>query len=166
MSDKKNAEKSKQLGMSFSTASHHLRKSLMFQLVQQCERDVCHRCGEQIDSADNMSIEHINPWLHSDNPKELFFDLDNIAFSHRSCNYGETTRKVFVGDSGFKGVSTTDVCKSRPWRATISLNINGKNTMKFIGHFATAEEAGKAYDEKAIEMFGENAVTNKSLGLL
>ena len=34
-----------------------------------------------------LSIEHKIPWLDSDNPKELFFNLEkNIAFSHLSCN--------------------------------------------------------------------------------
>ena len=28
------------------------------------------------------------PWLDSINPKESFFDINNIAFSHLSCNVG------------------------------------------------------------------------------
>ena len=34
-----------------------------------------------------MSIDHKTPWLHSEDPRGLFFDIDNIAFSHKSCNY-------------------------------------------------------------------------------
>jgi hypothetical protein len=32
--------------------------------------------------------------------------------------------------------------------------------------FKTPEEAGRAYDEKVIELYGEKAITNKNLGLL
>lgn len=35
-----------------------------------------------------------------------------------------------------------------------------------IGYFETAEEAGRVYDAKMIELYGEDAITNKSLGLL
>lgn len=35
-----------------------------------------------------------------------------------------------------------------------------------LGRFATLREAQLAYDEKAIEVFGEYAATNKSLGIL
>ena len=35
---------------------------------------------------DNFSIEHIEDWEYSETPIELFFDLDNISFSHKLCN--------------------------------------------------------------------------------
>ena len=31
-------------------------------------------------------MEHVEPWLDSDNPIIKFYDLDNIKFSHLSCN--------------------------------------------------------------------------------
>jgi len=37
-----------------------------------------------IDSVEELSIEHKIPWLN--NSSELFWDLDNIAFSHLICN--------------------------------------------------------------------------------
>lgn len=105
MSEKQNKVKSEQLGMSFSTASNRLRKMVMFQLVQQCGRNNCHRCGEKIDDIDNFSIEHMEEWLHSENPKELFFDLNNIAFSHHTCNTRARRRKSEINSkSGLKGV--------------------------------------------------------------
>ncbi len=33
-----------------------------------------------------FSIEHKIPWQSAEDPKESFFDLDNIAFSHLKCN--------------------------------------------------------------------------------
>jgi hypothetical protein len=76
----------KQLGMSYGTAANRLRKLILFQLVQETHRDICYQCKEKIASIDELSIEHMAAWLDSDMPKELFFDLDNIAFSHFKCN--------------------------------------------------------------------------------
>lgn len=86
-----NKIKSEQLGMSHSTASGQLRKLIMFQLIEKAGMNKCHRCGEKMELG-NFSIEHIENWLHSENPKELFFDLNNIAFSHTSCNYSVARR--------------------------------------------------------------------------
>ena len=41
---------------------------------------------------------------------------------------------------------------------------NGK--LIYLGTYATAEEAARAYDEACIKLHGEAAVTNESLGLL
>lgn len=56
--------------------------------------------------------------------------------------------------SGFKGACFDQ--RSGKWRATITLN--GKHIC--IGRFATAEEAARAYDAKAIELHGEFARLN------
>ncbi len=85
-------KKDKQLGMAQGTAMYRLRKSIMFHLVQKCGLDTCYRCKKIITSIDEFSIEHKVPWLDSDNPIELFFDLDNISFSHFSCNVGHGRR--------------------------------------------------------------------------
>jgi hypothetical protein len=162
-----NALKSEQLGMSHSTAAHQLRKLLMFQLVQQSGRDLCFQCGEKIESAENMSIEHKKPWLHSEDPKAMFFDLDNIAFSHTKCNYG-SARKVISkvtrkATSGFKGVHSNNDPKS-PFKYRSDIRVDGKR--HFVGYFNDPVECAEAYDKKLIELRGEQAVTNKSLGLL
>lgn len=49
--------------------------------------------GEKI-SRENFSVEHKIPWLDSENPVKLYFDLDNIAFSHLSCNIGAGRRNI------------------------------------------------------------------------
>lgn len=81
-----NKEKSKQLGMNHGTASHRLRKDILFFLLQETGKDICFQCGKEITQVGELSIEHKIPWLHSKDPVGLFFDLDNIAFSHLSCN--------------------------------------------------------------------------------
>ena len=77
-------KKDDQLGMSHSTASHRLRKLILFSLINQ----TCHRCKEKIESVKELSIEHKIAWQDSSDPVGLFFDLGNIAFSHLSCNSG------------------------------------------------------------------------------
>jgi hypothetical protein len=54
-------------------------------------------------------------------------------------------------------------CKTKPYIAKIS---NGAGKKIHLGMFATAKEAAEAYDRKALEMFGNKAVTNKMMGLL
>ena len=87
-----NEDKSALLGLNFSTANQRLRKLIMWSLVQEVDKDVCHRCGQKIENIDDLSIEHKEPWQSADDPKERFFDLSNIAFSHLRCNYGERNR--------------------------------------------------------------------------
>lgn len=85
MSDKKKL----QLGMNPSTAAGRLTKDILWMLIVETGRDVCFRCSEKM-SRETFSIEHKEPWLDSHNPVELYFDLDNISFSHLSCNCKET----------------------------------------------------------------------------
>jgi uncharacterized protein with PIN domain len=83
---KSNLERTKQLGMDIGTATARLKKNLMFSLIVECGKDICFQCKKKIVSVDEMSIEHKIPYLHSENPQELFFGLDNISFSHLKCN--------------------------------------------------------------------------------
>jgi hypothetical protein len=99
---KANDKKSEQLGMPVGTATQKLRKSLLFQFVQKCKEDVCYKCGKQIETVDELTIEHKQPWL--DNDVSLFWDLNNIAYSHAVCNvphrrYGGTPRRK-IGEEG------------------------------------------------------------------
>ena len=78
------SKKQKQLGMNPSTASGRLIKDLLFDFAVK-NGHTCHRCKKELTRID-FSIEHIKPWLDSENPIDLFFDLDNIAYSHLKCN--------------------------------------------------------------------------------
>ena len=77
-------KKQSQLGMNPSTASGRLLKDLLFKFLQDANH-VCHQCGKSM-TREDFSIEHKEPWLDSKDPLKLFFDLNNIAFSHKSCN--------------------------------------------------------------------------------
>lgn len=72
------------LGMPHGTARNRLRKTLLFQYVKKCGENVCFRCGSEIENEDQLSIEHKAPWEGVS--AGLFWDLDNIAFSHVQCN--------------------------------------------------------------------------------
>lgn len=96
---KGNNKKAEQLGMPYGTASNRLRKLILFKLLQECGKDTCYRCGKKIENPNELSIEHKINWLDSDNPVEIFFDLENIAFSHLSCNSRAATRnKELLGE--------------------------------------------------------------------
>ena len=77
-------KKQQQLGMNPSTASHRLTKDILFMFVENSGYK-CFRCGGSM-SRETFSIEHIEDWLDSENPVELYFDLGNISFSHLKCN--------------------------------------------------------------------------------
>jgi len=103
--DNSNKKKYKQLGMPIGTATHRLRKSILFALVKFSkidDLDICFQCGERIEDIGNFSIEHKVPWLDSEDPKELFYDLENIAFSHLSCNIGVARRKLCEHGTSWK----------------------------------------------------------------
>ncbi len=90
--DNANKKRKELLGMSFGTASHRLRKSILFNLLVKYKENICFQCKKPIENIDDLSIEHKVPWLNSGKPIELFFDLDNIAFSHLSCNCREASK--------------------------------------------------------------------------
>lgn len=83
--------------MPFGTANNKLRKALLFDYAKRCDEDICFRCGLQIEVIEDFSIEHKNAWSKAENPVEAFFDLNNIAFSHLSCNTGaaNSERRVY-----------------------------------------------------------------------
>ena len=83
-----NDERQKQLGMPLGTARGKLNKAITFQMVQRLGLDTCFQCGKKIKTVRDLSIEHKISWLHSTDPVGLFFNLDNTAFSHLSCNCG------------------------------------------------------------------------------
>lgn len=63
---------------------HQLRQAILFKLLKQLDLNTCHGCKSSIESASELSIEHIRPWEGRD--AKLFWDLENIAFSHKRCN--------------------------------------------------------------------------------
>jgi len=81
---RRGARKSAFLGMPPGTACNRLRKMVLFTLLQRHEENICFKCSQLIETAEELSIEHKQPWEGIS--VELFWDLENIAFSHLRCN--------------------------------------------------------------------------------
>jgi hypothetical protein len=97
------ARKSAFLGMPHGTAANRLRKMVMFHLLQRHGENVCFKCSAVIETADELSIEHKQRWEGVS--VELFWSLENIAFSHLRCNRNESrkgggTQRRKVGPEG------------------------------------------------------------------
>lgn len=82
--------------MNPGTASAILKKNLLFVFAQKLQLDYCFQCGAKIETVEEFSVEHKKSWLDSPDPVGLFFDLDNIAFSHLSCNVSASRRRKGV----------------------------------------------------------------------
>ena len=66
------------------TACNRLLKLVLLDLLRRLKTNFCFRCKTEILSVEDLSLDHKEPWL--DATPDLFWNLDNIAFSHRSCN--------------------------------------------------------------------------------
>lgn len=88
-------KKKDQLGMHPSTASNRLQRDIIWDFIVKTDQTKCHRCGLEM-SREDYSIEHKEPWLDSEDPVELFFNLDNISYSHQKCNYGAARKYTKV----------------------------------------------------------------------
>ena len=84
-------KRAQQLGMNPSTASGRLVKDLLWNYIVNSGHNKCHQCGEEM-TRDTFSIEHKIPWLDSKDPVGLYFNLENISYSHQSCNYTAARR--------------------------------------------------------------------------
>lgn len=77
-----------------------------------------------------------------------------------NCRWSDRTTQKYnqrlssKNKSGYRGVSYSKT--SKRWRASIKKNYEVYN----LGLFETKEAAAKAYDNKAIELYGEDAILN------
>jgi HNH endonuclease len=76
---------------------------------------------------------------------------ENIRLATNPQN-SQNTGLSLANTSGYKGVARF----REKWQAGIKVNYHRIH----LGHFNTAEEAARAYDSKARELFGEFAKTN------
>ena len=100
---------------------------------------------------DGQQVDHING-------DGLDNRRSNLRIATQSQN-NANRRISHRNSSGFKGVSWAK--RERRWCA--SIKIGGKS--RGIGYFRDREEAARAYDARALELFGEFALTNEALGL-
>jgi len=57
---------------------------LIFRQLERLSENECFRCGSLIVDAEDLSLDHKT--AHQGN-QDLFWDLDNLAWSHRRCNF-------------------------------------------------------------------------------
>ena len=142
-------KKKKMLGEPFGTANGKLRKSILFDLVVSTNQNVCYQCGEVIDSIDDFSVEHKTPWQNSGSPIQLFYDLDNIAFSHLKCNCLASNRKTLHLNSelGETGERYIRIVKNRNLKKKYQIRIPKDNKTINLGYAETIEKAVIIRDE-------------------
>jgi hypothetical protein len=99
-----------QLGMPPGTAANRLRKNILFSFMKRLKEDVCFKCGACIERVEDLSIEHKLPW--ENRSPELFWDLNNIAFSHLYCNRQHVFGAQKLRKIGPEGTSWCSVCKN------------------------------------------------------
>lgn len=63
-----------------------LRTMIMFNLAKELNKHHCFRCGVEILTAKEFSVDHKIPYRHASNQEELYWSMDNIAFAHLRCN--------------------------------------------------------------------------------
>ena len=76
-------QKKDQLGKSISAARAILLKQILWRYLDSAGDVLCFRCSERMSSND-FTLDHVEPWWNSSS--DLFWDLDNVRFSHHRCN--------------------------------------------------------------------------------
>lgn len=111
----------------------------------------------------------LHRFLYPEIPKGMQTDhinqnkLDNRSCNLRFCSGEGNARNRGIkknNTSGFKGVSSHKKSKRNPFIARIGYKEGNKDKRLEIGYFPTAEEAARAYDKKAKELYGDYAWLN------
>lgn len=133
-----NAKKAQQLGMPLGTACGRLRKLILFDLLCQLKKNVCFQCEEPIVAAADLSIEHKEPWLGKDT--KLFWDLDNIAFSHLHCN---CSARRGSGDKRTNKAGNILCARCRQWKPPSAFT---KSRAELCGYYTYCRSCRKEWN--------------------
>jgi hypothetical protein len=94
------------------------------------------------------------------NGKTLDDRKDNLRSSDKKVNAYNMRSSKHQKIGRFKGVFRSQT-RSVRWRAQIGITeANGKLKQYHLGSYGTEEEAARAYDAKALELFGDAAALN------
>lgn len=114
----KNKKWKAQLGLCPTSATNRLKKNIIFEYAKRLGLGNCYRCGEEL-SVKDFTIDHKKNWLDID--LNLFWDVDNIAFSHFYCNSVNSSSKQALRKR------TSKECKE--CKEFLPLNSFGKTTI-------------------------------------
>lgn len=145
------SSKDKFLGISYGTACNKLKKQIMFSLLQRLGEDTCFKCEKTIDDVSELSVEHKVPWENRENGVELFWDLDNIAFSHLRCNVPHTYRN---GNSHLNEQAPTGTLWCSGHKTYINISEFWRNYTQVTGYDSRCKRC-KAYERKTTTLVGE-----------
>lgn len=81
-------------------SSYKLYRTIMMHLAERLGLCLCFRCGKKIEKLREFSVEHKIPWVGHPDAATVFMDVNNIAFSHLSCNSRAQRKpnKVFASE--------------------------------------------------------------------
>lgn len=89
---------------------------------------------------------------------------NRLRFDNRRCNLRLASKSQNAANMKAKGALGLKGVTRKGSKFVASITIDG--SLKYLGRFSDKYEAAKKYDQVAIELFGQYAATNASLGLL
>lgn len=135
----KNGKKKVYVGdMQYSNARDKLQNMILFQLAKLANMDICYKCGQPIESHEEMTLEHKIPWRKT-RSMELLSDVNNLAFSHPQCNINDTRGKY-----RYIGVYCHEHLPEHYSRWQAKIGINNKDIS--FGYYKNIEAAALARD--------------------
>lgn len=137
--------------------SFKLLRTIIFNLIKERELNKCNKCKESIDSVEEMTLAHIKPWRKTEKRegcKELFWDLDNIAFEHSWCNLPDDV----INQTGYRGLKL-NVYKNTGnslYQACIAID----NKTIILGYSKDPVKAAEIYDMGVMKYRNGKGVLN------
>lgn len=140
-----------QLGMDYGRASAKLKKMILFDLAKKVAggKVKCIRCRKEIKEIKDFTVDHIKPWLH--NSSDLFWDLNNIAFSHFTCNASDRRNATNIDrshlrKSGPPGTNWCHICQD-----FVSIKLFWKDASKWSGYQNKCIKCSKKRNRKKLK---------------
>ncbi|WP_423801812.1 hypothetical protein [Neobacillus sp. SAB-20_R2A] len=157
-----------QLGVSDSYSRILIRRNFIFYLARLLNGGTlnCYRCNKEIVSREEFSLDHIEDWREALNPYQAFFDPENIAFSHKTCNSRAAANKAAIRNKTGAIGAWDYVLKNGDTRYRVFVYDPKIKKRVPIGTFANLLKAALIYDDRVIKLQGPDALTNAKAGII